>query len=229
MIEARVGQTITLEASDGQSFSAYEAATSSGKHRGGLVVIQEIFGVNKHIRDVTDGWAADGYYCIAPAIFDRAKKGVDLDYSPESIATGRSLFEQVGIEKMLFDVEAARAAAASAGKVGVVGYCLGGSLAWLAATRLQGVAAASCYYGGRIIASANEKPRCPVQMHFGEKDQSIPLTDVEKIKAAVPLSVEIFIYPAGHAFNREAGQNYEPVSARLARERTLSLFRRHVG
>jgi carboxymethylenebutenolidase len=225
-----VGQTIKLEASDGHSLSAYEAAPSSGKHRGGLVVIQEIFGVNEHIRRVTDGWAVDGYYCIAPAIFDRAKTGVDLDYSPESIAAGRSLFEQIGLDKMLLDVEAARAAAASAGKVGVVGYCLGGSLAWLAATRLHGIAAASCYYGGRIASVAGEKPRCPVQMHFGEKDQSISAADVEKIRANVPARlVEIFTYPAGHAFNRDVGQNYDPASAKLARERTLALFRKHVG
>lgn len=225
-----MGQTIKLQASDGQSFSAYEAAPTSGKHRGGLVVIQEIFGVNDHIKRVTDGFAADGYYCIAPAIFDRAKPGVDLDYSPESIAEGRSHFEKIGLDKMLLDVEAARAAAASAGKVGVVGYCLGGSLAWLAATRLHGIAAASCYYGGRIPAFAGEKPHCPVQMHFGEKDTSIPMADVEKVRANVPKRlVDIFTYPAGHAFNRDAGQSYEPVSAGLARERTLAFFRQNVG
>jgi carboxymethylenebutenolidase len=225
-----VGQTIKLRASDGHELSAYEAAPSAGKHRGGLVVIQEIFGVNEHMKRVTDGWAADGYYCVAPAIFDRARTGVDLDYSPESIASGRSMFEQIGLDKMLLDVEAARMAAASAGKVGVVGYCLGGSLAWLSATRLHGVAAASCYYGGRIPAFAGEKPHCPVQMHFGEKDQSIPMSDVEKVRANVPSRlVEIFTYPAGHAFNRDVGQNYEPESARLARERALAFFRKHVG
>lgn len=225
-----MGQTIELQASDGFSFSAYEAAPSAGKHRGGLVVIQEIFGVNEHMRRVTDAWAADGYYCIAPAIFDRAKKGVDLDYSPDSIAKGRGMFEQIGLDNMLLDIEAARSAAASAGKVGVVGYCLGGSLAWLAATRLKSVAAASCYYGGRIPAFAGEKPHCPVQMHFGETDQSIPMADVEKIRANVPKRlVEIFSYPAGHAFNRDVGQNYDPASAKLARERTLKLFREHIG
>jgi len=224
-----MGQTIELQASDGHSLSAYEASPT-GKHRGGLVVIQEIFGVNEHIRTVTDGFATDGYYCVAPAIFDRAKPGVELNYGPEAVATGRSMLETIGIDSMLLDVEAARAAAASAGKVGVVGYCLGGSLAWLAATRLNGVAAASCYYGGRIAAVADEKPRCPVQMHFGDKDQSIPIADVEKIRANVPAGlVEIFTYPAGHAFNRDAGASYEPQSAKLARERTLKLFREHVG
>ena len=224
-----MGQRIELQASDGHDFSAYEASPK-GKHRGGLVVIQEIFGVNEHMRRVADGWAAEGYYCVAPAIFDRAKTGVDLDYSPDSIAAGRSMFEEIGIDNMLLDVEAARAAAAVAGKVGVVGYCLGGSLSWLAATRLHGIAAASCYYGGRIAAFVGEKPHCPVQMHFGDKDQSIPLTDVEKIRANVPARlVEIFVYPAGHAFNRDAGQSYEPQSAKLARERTLALFQKHVG
>ena len=224
-----MGQTIELQASDGHSFSAYEASPK-GKHRGGLVVIQEIFGVNEHIRRVADGYAADGYYCVAPAIFDRAKTGVELDYGPDSIAAGRSMFEQIGLDNMLLDVEAARGAAASAGKVGVVGYCLGGSLAWLAATRLHGVAAASCYYGGRIAAVAGEKPRCPVQMHFGDKDQSIPLADVETIRTKVPGAlVEIFVYPAGHAFNRDAGVSYEPKSAKLARQRTLELLREHVG
>jgi carboxymethylenebutenolidase len=224
-----VGQTIELRAADGHRLSAYEASPAAGSSRGGLVVIQEIFGVNKHIRSVTDGWAAEGYYCIAPAIFDRGEPGFDRGYSPNDIEAGRTLVGKIGMEKMLLDVDAARAKAASAGKMGVVGYCLGGSLAWLAATRLDGIAAASCYYGGRIAATADEKPRCPVQMHFGEKDQSIPLADVEKIRAAIPASVEFFTYPAGHAFNRDGGANYEPQSAKLARERTLALFRKHVG
>src|SRR5690349_5069207 len=116
-----MGQTIKLTASDGQTLTAYEVAPKQGKHRGGLVVIQEIFGVNEHMRRVTDGFAADGYYCIAPSVFDRAKPGVELDYSPESIAAGRGMFEKIGLDAMLLDVEAARVAAASAGKVGVVG------------------------------------------------------------------------------------------------------------
>ena len=219
-----MGQIIKLKASDGHTLDAYEAAPS-GKHRGGLVVIQEAFGVNEHMRAVTDGFAAEGYYCISPALFDREKPGMELGYGPEVFAVVRPLIDKIGLDAMLLDVEAARAAASSAGKVGVVGYCLGGSLSWLAATRLSGVAAASCYYGGRIAAVANEKPRCPVQMHFGEKDQSIPMTDVEKIKAAVPKDkVEVFVYPGGHGFNRDVTASYEPASAKLARERTLALF-----
>jgi carboxymethylenebutenolidase len=225
-----MGQTIELEAADGHTFSAYEAAPKAAHHRGGLVIVQEIFGVNAHIRSVADGYAADGYYVIAPAIFDRDKRGIELAYGPDDIAKGRASVDKIGIDAMLQDIEAARAAAASAGKVGIVGYCLGGSLAWLAATRLRGFAAASCFYGGRIAAAAGEKPHCPVQMHFGEKDQSIPLTDVEKVRANVPRRlVEIFVYPAGHAFNRDGTPAHEPESARLARERTLKLLREHIG
>lgn len=224
-----MGQTIKLTASDGHTFSAYEAAPQ-GRHRGGLVVIQEAFGVNEHIRAVTDGFAAEGYYCISPGLFDREKPGIELGYGPEVFAVVRPLMEKIGLDNMLLDVEAARLAASSAGRVGVVGYCLGGSLSWLAATRLDGVAAASCYYGGRIASYAGEKPRCPVQMHFGEEDKSITPADVEKIRANVPERlVEIFLYPGGHAFNRDVGDHYEPQSAKLARERTLKLFREHVG
>jgi carboxymethylenebutenolidase len=223
-----MGQTIKLTASDGHELTAYEAAPQ-GEARGGLVIIQEIFGVNEHIRAVTDGWAAEGYHCVAPALFDRERPGIESGYSPEEMEAGRSLVGQIGLDAMVRDVDAARAAAASAGKVGVVGYCLGGSLAWLAATRLDDVAAASCYYGGRIPDHATETPRCPVQMHFGEKDQSIPMENVEKVRAAVPSTVEIFTYPAGHAFNRHGGANWEPQSAGRAKERTLALFRKHVG
>jgi carboxymethylenebutenolidase len=138
-----LGKTIGLKASDGHAFSAYEAPPT-GKARGGLVVIQEIFGVNEHIRAVTDGYAAEGYYCVAPALFDREAPDLEYGYGPEVFEVVRPLTQKIGMDLMLLDVEAARAAASSAGKVGVVGYCLGGSLAWLAATRLGGVAAASC-------------------------------------------------------------------------------------
>jgi carboxymethylenebutenolidase len=228
--EGLMGQTIELEAADGHLFSAYEAAPHAAHHRGGLVIVQEIFGVNAHIRRVADGYADDGYYVIAPAIFDRDRPGIELAADQEGMAAGRAAVEKIGLDAMLLDIDAARAAAASAGKVGIVGYCLGGSLAWLAATRLDGFAAASCYYGSRIAATADEKPRCPVQMHFGDKDQSISAADVEKIRENVPSRfVEIFVYPAGHAFNRDGGASWEPNSAKLARERTLKLFGEHVG
>ncbi len=225
-----MGQTVELEAKDGHLCSAYEASPHTPHHRGGLVIVQEIFGVNAHIRSVADGYAEEGYYCIAPALFDRDKPGIELGYTPDDLAIGRQIPEKIGIDAMLLDIEAAHDAAAVAGKVGIVGYCLGGSLAWLAATRLPRFAAASCYYGGRIKTYAGEKPHCPVQMHFGETDQSIPLSDVDKIRDNVPARlVEVFTYPAGHAFNRDAGASYEPQSAKLARERTLTLLRENVG
>jgi carboxymethylenebutenolidase len=224
-----MGQTITLQASDDHELSAYEASPHTEHHRGGLVIIQEIFGVNQHIRDVADGWAEEGYYCIAPSIFDRESPGFDVGYDEADMQAGRELAQKIGLDAMLLDVDAARAAAASAGKVGVIGYCLGGSLAWLAATRLDAVAAASCYYGGRIVDSATEVPRCPVQMHFGEKDGHIPMESVEKIRAVISAKVEIYTYPAGHAFNREGGPSYDPQSAQRARERTLALLRANVG
>lgn len=223
------GQTIELEASDGHLLAAYEAVPHAPHHRGGLVIVQEIFGVNPHIRAVADGWAEEGYYCIAPALFDRVKPGTELGYDSAAIETGRGMAQSIGMDAMLRDVEAAIGAAACAGRVGVVGYCLGGSLAWLAATRLRGLAAASCYYGGRIVHSLSETPHCPVQMHFGERDKSIPMSDVATIEAAVDGTAEVFVYPAGHAFNRDGGDNWDPDSARLARERTLALFHAHVG
>jgi carboxymethylenebutenolidase len=225
-----MGQWIELEASDGKRISAYEAVPRAAHHRGGLVVVQEIFGVNAHIQHVADGYAEDGYYVVAPGIFDRDTPHMELGYDEAGLAAGRAARQKIGIDAMLLDIDAARAAAASAGRVGIVGYCLGGSLAWLAATRLPGFAAASCFYGGMIAAHAAEKPLCPVQMHFGTKDRSISAADVETVRKSVPAGlVEIFTYPAGHAFNRDVGDSYDPQSAKLATERTLKLFRARVG
>lgn len=224
-----MGQIVELEAWDSFDFTAYEAAPTSGPHRGGLVIIQEIFGVNDHIRSVADGWAEEGYYCIAPALFDREKRGTAFSYDTEGLEAGRSLTTKLGFETMLMDIQSACIAASSAGRVGVVGYCLGGSLAWLAATRLERVSAASCYYGRHIVQHASEAPRCPVQMHFGEADPMIPPSDVETVRAAVPSSVEIYTYPGGHAFNRHGHDGYEANSAKQARDRSLALFHKYVG
>jgi carboxymethylenebutenolidase len=220
----------TLTAGDGHSFSAY-AAEPSGKPRGGLVVVQEIFGVNAHIRSVADGYAADGYRVLAPAIFDRAAPGIELGYDPEGVARGRGLRGQIAVERMLDDIAATVAALKGAGKVGIVGYCLGGSLAWLAAGRIAGLAAAVGYYGGMVAASLGERPRCPVMLHFGENDPSIPVEDVAKVRAAVdPARVEIHTYPgAGHAFNRAGTVAWHEPSALLARKRTLAFLGRHLG
>jgi carboxymethylenebutenolidase len=222
--------TITLTTADGHSLAAYEAAPV-GAARGGVVVVQEIFGVNPHIREVADGFAADGYHVIAPAIFDRAERGTELGYSPPERDSGRALAKSISTEDMLADIDAAAAVLRPGGRVAVVGFCLGGSLAWLAATRLDGLAAAVGYYGGMISAARTEKPRCPVMLHFGEEDPSIPDADVAKVKDAVDASlVEVFTYAgAGHAFSRTGSDAHHPASARLARQRTLAFLRERVG
>ena len=221
---------ITLTASDGHQFLAHEAKPS-GKPRGGLVVIQEIFGVNAHIRRVADGYAADGYHVIAPAIFDRAEPGVDIGYEKADVDRGVALRQKIKTEDTLLDIAATQAALAGSGKVAIVGYCWGGSLAWFAATGLPGLAATVGYYGGMIAANLGALPRCPVMLHFGENDQGIPAADVAKIKAAVdPAKVQGFLYAgAGHAFNRDGNQAFHAESAKLARERTLAFLRKHVG
>ena len=224
-----MGAWIELKASDGFTLGAYEARPA-GKSRGGIVLIQEIFGVNAHVRDVADDYAGEGYHVIAPAIFDRAEPNVDLDYQKPSMDKGVALRAQIPTEKTLLDVAASINALKGEGKVAIVGYCYGGSLAWLGATRLPGLAAAVGYYGGLVAKHLDEKPRCPVMLHFGEKDGGIPLADVEKIRAAVdPAKVEIFTYPAGHAFNRMGEPPYEPHSAMLAKMRTVKLLHAALG
>ncbi len=221
-----MAETIKLTASDGHRFDAY-IAQPSGKPRGGLVVIQEIFGVNQHIRKIADSYAADGYLCVAPALFDRVKPGIELGYGPTDIPAGRDTRQKLALDDVLKDLQVAVTTAGSAGRVGVVGYCWGGSLAFMCATRL-GVQAAAGYYGGAIVPHKDEKPGCPTQLHFGERDKGIPLADVEIIRKARP-DVAIYIYPADHGFNCDERASWEPVSARIARERTLELFRKNVG
>ena len=219
-----MGTMITLKASDGFTLGAYEAKPE-GEARAGLVVIQEIFGVNAHIKRVADGYAMDGYHVISPAIFDRAERDIDLGYDKADMDRGVAIRAKIPLEATLLDIAAAVDALKGEGKVAIVGYCYGGSLAWLGATRLPGLTAAIGYYGGLISKHLDEKPRCPVMLHFGEKDGGIPLSDVDKIKAATdPAKVEIFTYPAGHAFNREGNQAYEPHSAMLARMRTAKFL-----
>ncbi len=222
-----MGTTIELTASDGHRLAAYRA-DPAGKPRGGLVVIQEIFGVNSHIRSVADGYAADGYLAIAPALFDRVERGFEVGYSPPEIERGRAVRAKVSLEDALKDAAAAIKAAAATGKVGIVGYCWGGTVAWAAATRLDGLACAAPHYGGGIAEIATERPRCPVVFHFGETDQQIPMTDVEKIRKAQP-GQTVHVYPAGHGFNCDQRGSYHAPSAKLARERTLEFLHKHVG
>lgn len=217
-----------LTAADGFQFGAY-VATPAGEARGGVVVIQEIFGVNRHIRAVCDGYARDGYWAIAPQIFDRVERDVELGYTNQAdFDKGlRIAFKDLQIEDALKDLQAAVNAAARHGKVGVVGYCFGGLLTWLAACELERVGAASAYYGGGIAKQAGRKARCPVMMHFGERDAHIPMSEVEAIRAAQP-EVQVYVYDADHGFNCDERASYDALSAQTARERTLNLFERHL-
>ena len=222
-----MGEMIELTASDGHKLAAYRA-DPAGKPRGGIVVIQEIFGVNSHIKQVADGFAADGYLAIAPALFDRVQRSVDLGYTPEDIAKGRDIRAKVPTDGALKDTEAAIKAASGAGKVGIVGYCWGGLIAWLAAGKLSGLSAAAPYYGGGILDNADLEPKVPVMAHFGDRDQHIPVEGVRKL-AAKHAKHQIFIYSADHGFNCDHRGSYDAPAAKQARKRTLGFFRKHVG
>ena len=222
-----MGKMIELTASDGHKLTAYRA-DPAGKPRGAIVVIQEIFGVNSHIQQVADGYAADGYLAIAPALFDRVQKNVELGYSPEDIARGREIRGKVTNDMALKDTEAAIKAASGAGKVGIVGYCWGGLITWLAAAKLPGLAAAVPYYGGGILDNAELQPKVPLMGHFGDKDQHIPVEGVKKL-AEKHGKHEIFIYSADHGFNCDHRGSYNAAAAKQARSRTLEFFRKHLG
>ncbi len=222
-----MGNTIELEASDGHKLAAY-VAQPAGKPRGAVVVVQEIFGVNSHIRSVADGYAADGYLAVAPHMFDRKQRGYDTGYSQPEIGAGVEIMKRLDWNQAMLDVAAARDHARSAGKVGVVGYCWGGAVAWLAAARVPGLACAVSYYGGAVPNFADEKPRCPVMFHFGEKDQSIPIDKAKAVAAKHP-EATTYYYPAGHGFNCDQRGSFDEGSAKLARSRTLEFFRKHLG
>ena len=216
-----MGEQVSLTAADGHELAAY-VARPEGPAKGGLVVVQEIFGVNAHIRAVADGFARDGYLAVAPALFDRIRPGIELGYEADDVAEGRALRPQVSWEATMHDVAAAMGLAAEAGKVGVIGYCWGGSVAWLAACRLS-PAAAVCYYGGHIHEFRDEKPACPVMFHFGEEDAGIPLGQARAVHDAHP-DAAFFTYPAGHGFNCDLRGSYHAESAALARQRSLEFL-----
>ena len=220
--------TVQLTAADGHTFSAYVAAPT-GTPRGALVVVQEIFGVNSHIRSVADGYAADGYLAIAPALFDRTERGVDLDYSATDVPRGFALKTACSDDNALLDIAAALAHVKHAGKAGIVGYCWGGLLSWLAACKVDGLSAAVSYYGGGMPMHAALTPHCPVLAHFGELDTHIPLDGVRAFGAAQP-GVSLQLYPNGqHGFNCDQRGSFDAASAALARERTLAFLRAHIG
>jgi carboxymethylenebutenolidase len=206
-----------MKAADGHEFSAY-FAEPVGRARGGLVVVQEAFGVNAYIRSVCDRFAREGYASLAPALYDRQERNAAFDtQQPDVLAHARKLRAGLVWSEVLKDVDACVQRLRDYGRVGVVGYCVGGSVAWLAALELD-IAAASSYYGRDVVDFLHRKPRCPVILHFGETDHLIPIADVEKIRKSI--SVPVHVYPAGHAFDHEHGSS----SAKLAHSRTLELF-----
>ena len=223
-----MGEHIRLKAADGHEFGAYRAP-ASGTSKGGIAVIQEIFGVNSHIRSVCDRLATAGYDACAPALFDRQQRDFESGYSPPEVERGRAFLQKFDWAACMRDTSAALDAVGRSGRRGVVGFCLGGSIAYAAAARLDGLSAAVGYYGGRIKDFADEKPQCPVQLHFGGRDQGIPLADVELIRTRRP-EIEILVYEeAGHGFNCDERSAYQAESAALAWQRTMDFFAKHLA
>ncbi|MDZ4357861.1 MAG: dienelactone hydrolase family protein [Variovorax sp.] len=227
-----MGQFINLTAADGFTFPAY-VAQPAGKPRGGLVVLQEIFGVNAHIRAVADGYAADGYVVVAPSTFHRVKTGVELGYAEADMQAGMALkaaVEALPAQGVMSDIHAALDHAAQAGKVGILGYCWGGLLTWRAASVLNGLSAAVPYYGGGMTTEveAARQPKVPVMAHFGEQDHWIPLDSVRAFQKAQP-GVTVHVYAANHGFNCDHRGAWNAEAAQLARERTLAFLAQHAG
>jgi len=215
-----MGKMIRLKAKDGHELDAY-LAEPKGKAKGGIVVVQEIFGVTNHIKRVADQFAAQGYRVVAPAMFDRVERGVTLEYS--EIEKGREYMRWLGWLNTLADVEAAVNDARGAGNVALVGYCWGGTVAHLAASELE-IDAAVSYYGGGVAKMLDKKPRCPIVYHFGEVDASIPLADIEKIRKATPESA-VHVYPgAGHGFNCDERASYSAKDAKVAFDRSIEFL-----
>ena len=222
-----MNETVRIRASDGHELDAY-VTRPSHEPIAGLVVIQEAFGVNRHIRSVADSYAKDGFLAVAPALFDRIERGVELGYEGADRQRGIALARQSD------SADAVRDVAASLGylrncipkKCGVTGYCFGGTMAWLSATRLNPDAAV-CYYGGQIANFAQENPCCPVMLHFGTLDKHIPKEDVDRVHRAHP-DVEIFWYEADHGFNCDERVSYNAAAAKQARDRSLEFLNKHL-
>jgi carboxymethylenebutenolidase len=221
-----MGSKVTLTASDGFKLGGYRAE-AQGAPKGALVVIQEIFGVNHHIRAMCDRFAGHGYTSVAPAVFDRYKPNFECGYSPDEIAEARKIIPQIDWAAMLRDVTAAHESVKSVGPVGIIGWCMGGSVAFLAAGKVDGLSAAVGFYGGQIAKSVDVKPKVPTQLHFGEQDQSIPMSDVEMIKQKRP-ECDYHVYPAGHGFQCDERGSYHEQSAKLGTERTLAWFGKYM-
>jgi carboxymethylenebutenolidase len=217
---------IELTAKDGHTLSAWKAGPDDARQ--GLVIVQEIFGVNRHMRHVCETYAQHGFAVISPALFDRAERDAELGYAAEDVQRGIALRGKITDTQVMLDIEAAAAALPAGIPLGIIGYCWGGTIAWWGATRSSSFRAAIGYYGGGIAATKAEQPHCPVQLHFGEADKGIPQTDVEAIRTAQP-AVEVFTYPdAGHGFACEERPVYSPTNAMLAEQRSLGFFARHL-
>jgi carboxymethylenebutenolidase len=221
-----MGEFTALMARDGREFRAW-LSKPAGRAKGAVVVIQEIFGVNSHIRAVTDSFAAEGYLAIAPSLFDRVRMGIELDYTDKDMQEGRGYVMQLKQDETLKDIAAAIAIVKHGGRVGTVGYCWGGKMAYLAACELP-IACAVSYYGGGITQLLDKKPKCPVMYHYGERDKHITPADVAKVKAAHPEGL-FYLYPADHGFNCDQRGSYDAPSAALARTRTLEFFGQHLA
>lgn len=222
-----MGEKIQLKASDGFTFDAYKAEPE-GTPRGGIVLIQEIFGVNAHIREVTDRWAGHGYRVIAPALFDRVEKNFDVGYDEAGVNAGRAIMGKLDIDKALLDCAATAEALDGVSHKAILGYCFGGRMSWLGATNLN-FDAAVVYYGGGIVNALDKKASCPVMMHFGELDKGITLDQVDKIRAAVP-EAQIFVYQgADHGFACDHRGSYNEDATKQANGRTLAFLAQHIG
>ena len=222
-----MGDQISIKMQDGFELSAYRSMPSA-QSKGVVVVIQEIFGVNAHIREVADGYAAQGYSAIAPALFDRIERDIELGYAEADMGKGIELaFQGLEMAQTMKDLQSVVDYGAAQGAVGVVGFCFGGLLTYLSACQLKGVAAASSYYGGGIAGVLDHQPKCPLIMHFGELDAHIPMTDVDKIKEANP-RIPVHVYDADHGFNCDHRASYSEQAAVLALQRTLAHFDQHL-
>ena len=224
-----MGESIRITAADGHTFDAWRSSGGETP-KGALVVVQEIFGVNGHIRDVCDRFAADGYTCISPALFDRARRGVDIGYTQETVEEGLALRAEVGLDGPVADVAASIQTLRDEGfgKVGVVGYCWGGSLSFIAACR-SGADAAVGYYGGQIIEFVDETPKAPTILHFGAEDSGIPAADLQAISQKHP-NIPVHVYEgAGHGFSCDQRADFNPEATKLARTRTLAHFAEHLA
>lgn len=224
----QVGESITLRSRDGHELGGYEARPLRTP-LGAIVLLQEIFGVTSHIRSVCDGYAAQGYHTVAPALFDRIERNLELSYSKADAMIGRELRSKIPWELVFADVGAAQERVSESGQVASIGYCWGGTVSWRAATQLSGFAASVCYYPTQIMPHIAETPTCPVLAHFGERDPIATIEHANALRTAQPNRIELHIYKAGHGFNCDDSSEHEPVSAALALRRTLNFLREHVA